>query len=245
MGIPQRNVLASRRMRLRLLTEAVEGTAAVIALSNAAADGVRRWLGVLEPRVIYPPTDCELFTPGSGRAEHPTILCAAPWDDARKRVPLLVQAFDLVRRQRPRARLVLLRPSDGVAAEQLTRRPRVELFAPVEQPADLAPLYREAWVSALAAYNEAFGIVLVESLACGTPVVAADDGAPREIVDRPEVGRLFAGDDPDAVARALLEALELAEDSSTEGTCRRSALRFSSDRCGDAHLALYRELLER
>lgn len=245
MGIPQRNVIASRRMRLRLLAEAVEGAATVVALSEATAAGLRRWLGVAQPRVIYPPTNCHLFTPGALKAEHPTILCAAPWEDVRKRVSLVVKAFALVRRERPRARLLLLRPADQLAAEELSRHPGVELFAPVERPADLAPLYRRAWVSALASYNEAFGIVLVESLACGTPVVAANDGGPREIVERPQIGRLFDGGEPEVVARALLETLELAEDPSTAEACRKSSLRFSSERCGEAHEALYRELIER
>lgn len=245
MGIPQRNVLASRRMRLRLLTDAVEGAAAVVALSRATADSLRRWLGVPHPRVIHPPTDCDVFTPGGRRSEHPTIICAAPWEDARKRVRLLTEAFALVRRQRPSARLLLLRPEDPAVVEVLRRQPGVELFAPVTQPAELARLYRSAWVSALASYNEAFGIVLVESLACGTPVVAANEGGPPEIVNEPHLGRLFDGGTPAAVATALFEALELAEDPNTSAVCRRSAMRFSSERCGDAHEALYRELLDR
>lgn len=244
MGIPQREVLASRRLRIRLLSEAVDGAAAVVALSQATADGLRRWLGVANPRVIHPPTDCDRFTPGGTRAENPTIMCAAPWDDARKRVPLLVAAFARVRKQRPGARLLLLRPEDGDAARQLSNEPGVELFPAVEDPTDLAPLYRRAWVSALTSYNEAFGIVLVESLACGTPVVAGDDGGPREIVDRPEIGRLFDSDEPESVERALLETLELAEDPSTSPTCRASAMRFSAQRCGEAHAALYRELID-
>ncbi len=245
MGIPQRNVLAARRMRLRLLTEAVEGASAVIALSNSTARGLRRWLGVSEPRVIHPPTNCDVFTPGGDKAEHPTIVCPAPWDDGRKRVPLLVEAFGLVRRQRPSARLHILRPADRSTAETLSREPGIELFAPLEEPVDLAPLYRGAWVTALASYNEAFGIVLVESLACGTPVVAANEGGPPEIVDQPQLGRLFDGDEPEAVARALLDALEIAEDPRTSAICRDAALRFSTQSSADAHETLYRELLER
>lgn len=245
MGIPQRSVLAARRMRLRLLTEAVDGASAVVALSHATARGLRRWLGVAEPHVIHPPTDCETFTLGGRRAEHPTIMCPAPWDDDRKRVPLLVEAFRLVRRERPTARLRLLAPSDASAAESLTREAGVELFEPVEQPADLTPLYQSAWVTALASYNEAFGIVLVESLACGTPVVAANEGGPPEIVDQPQLGRLFDGGEPRAVAAALLEALEVAEDPGNVAGCRESALRFSSQRCAEAHEALYHELLAR
>ena len=66
-----------------------------------------------------------------------------------------------------------------------------------------------------------------------------------EVVDRPEVGRLFddAGGER-ALARALMETLELAEDPSTTGACRARAGEFSAELATEQHLALYRELLE-
>lgn len=242
-GVPQRYVFASRRLRLKLLAQAVSGSDAVVMPSHAAAREMRRWFGV-DSHVIHPGVDCDAFRSAAPRAEEPTIICAAPWEDGRKRVPLLVEALAHVRRSRPDARLLLLRPVDAATAERLQSEPGVELFDPVEQPADLAPLYGRAWVSALASYNEAFGLVLVEALACGTPVVGSDDAGVPEIIDRSEVGRLFRGSEPTEVARALLEALDLAEQPETAEACRRSALRFSSRRCAEQHEALYREVIQ-
>ena len=72
-------------------------------------------------------------------------------------------------------------------------------------PSRVASVYREAWVSVLPSVGEALGLVLVEALACGTPVVGSRlDGIP-EVIDRNEIGRLFDGDDPAALATALLE----------------------------------------
>lgn len=240
-GIPQRNVIASHRLRLRLLTEALADSTAIVVPSEASARGMDRWFGV-ESTVIHPGVDCETFQPGEGRADVPTIICAAPYADGRKRVQLLVDAFRIVRRERPDARLLLLAPEDPAIARRLEEEEGLELFAPREQPADLAPLYREAWVSALASYNEAFGLVLVEAQACGTPAVTGDDGGGPEIVDGPLLGRLFSGDQPESVARALLEALELQADAGTAAACRESALRFSSARCSEAHERLFHEL---
>ncbi len=45
-------------------------------------------------------------------------------------------------------------------------------------------MFRRAWVGVFSSLQEAFGMVLVESLACGTPVVGAGDGAIPEIIDR-------------------------------------------------------------
>ena len=82
----------------------------------------------------------------------------------------------------------------------------------------------------------------MESLACGTPVVATRDGALPEIVDRPDVGRLFEGGEAE-LAGALLETLELSEDPGTAAACRARAGDFSTERSAAEHLRLYRELL--
>ena len=105
---------------------------------------------------------------------------------------------------------------------------------------DLPDLYRRAWVSVLPSWGEAFGLVLAEALACGTPVVGADSGGIPEVLGGDErVGRLF-DDDP---APALLEAIELARDPATAAACRARGETFSAARCAERHEALYRELL--
>jgi phosphatidyl-myo-inositol alpha-mannosyltransferase len=206
---------------------------------------MERWFGV-RARPIYPGVDLDAFAPNGARSPEPTIFCAAMPDDARKRVGLLVSAFAEVRRQRPDARLVAIRPRDpeavsrhGLDAEGIT------LIDPVDDPRQLAPYYAHAWVSALTAYREAFGLVLVEALACGTPVVGADHGAVPEVVDRDGIGVLFENGDERGVARALLEGLELALDPGTRDRCRARAEAFSTSRLAADYEALYLELLGR
>ena len=238
MGIPDR--LGDRRLRRRITRRAVEEVTTTVVLSRAAADALRASLGV-EARVIAPGVDVEAFGPGPGRSEQPAILFAAAPEEPRKRIGLLLSAFDLVRRERPTARLLVSRPRSTASVAGLDR-PGVELLDLDDRDA-LVAACRTAWVAALPSEGEAFGLVLTEALACGTPVVAANLGGMREIVDRDSVGRLFDGDDPKALAYTLLEVLELVGDPVTPAACRKRALDFSTARTTDAYVHLYRELL--
>jgi phosphatidylinositol alpha-mannosyltransferase len=214
---------------------------AVTAMSVHAA-------GLLEARVrrpvevISPGVDLERFAPGP-RAFVPTIFFAGDPGQRRKRAHLLVEAFAEVRRARPETRLVITRPRDPALASRLTRTPGVELDSSESDEA-LAQRYASAWVVCLPSFGEAFGLVLIEAMAAGTPVVGSEGGAFGEIIDRPEIGRLFAGDLPGPLASALLEALMLAERPETAAACRERAGDYSLERFGARNEDLYRRVLD-
>ena len=58
-------------------------------------------------------------------------------------------------------------------------------------------------------WNEAFGNVVVEAMACGVPVVAYRRGGPAELVEPGLTGVLVPPDDPSALVAALPEALAI------------------------------------
>ena len=240
MGLPQRDHLVHRRLRLESTLASAAGASVTVALSRAAADAFWSVLGV-EARVIHPGVDLAAFTPAGERADAPTIFCPAAWETPMKRVGLLVEALADVRRARPGARLVLFRPRDRATAQALAAREGIELIDGAD-PALLVPGYRRAWVTAVPSLGEAFGLVLAESLACGTPVVGARHAATPEVVDRPEIGRVAAPDDLDDLVRVLIEALDLATDPATPARCRARAEDFSVARCAERYEALFAEL---
>ncbi|HEV3229544.1 MAG TPA: glycosyltransferase family 4 protein [Solirubrobacteraceae bacterium] len=240
MGIPDRQWLVAKRLRLEFVVRAVRDCQAVVALSRHAQEAFHTTLGV-RARVIYPGVDTRAFTPGGERSEAASILCVAPPEVPEKRVGLLVAALGRVRRERPGTVLVLQRPRDPAVGERLAREPGVQLMD--SDPALLAGAYRRAWVTALPSSSDAFGLVLAESLACGTPVVGSDRGGIPEVIDRPEIGCMFAREDPADVARALVDGLDVAGEPSSARACRARAEELSLERCVESYERLYRELL--
>jgi glycosyltransferase involved in cell wall biosynthesis len=243
MGIPTRRWLDAARGRRRVLTRAADGCDAVVVLSEFAANEYRQSVGG-EVRVIHPGVDLRRFRPAAARAEEPTIVCPAAVEEPRKHVALLLDAFALVRERVPEARLVLSRPRDpGAPARAGLHADAAGVqWRDLDDQRSLARAYGEAWVAVLPAVDEAFGLVLVEALACGTPVVGYAGGGIPEIVDRDGIGRLFERLEPDALAGAILDTLEVAGEAATAGRCRAHAERFSSENCTERYLALYREL---
>ncbi len=244
MGTPERRWLSERRRRLDILLRAIDGCDAVVALSEHAAAAFRHWLGY-EPLVIAPGVDLHAFAPAPARSPQPTIVCSAAPEVERKHVGLLIDAFGLLRREHPDARLVLSRPRDRAAARAAgadLEAPGVE-WTDLDRHSALARAYGQAWIATLPAQDEAFGLVLAEALACGTPVVGYADGAIPEVIDRPGIGRLFDALDADTLASALSETLALAGDPDTVGRCRARAAELSSDRCTERYLELYGRLL--
>lgn len=90
----------------------------------------------------------------------------------------------------------------------------------------------------LISFDEPFGLSLVESLACGTPVIAFGRGSIPEIVRHAETG--FIVEDIDHAVEAVAKARSL-----DRSACRQDAeKRFSSDRMASDYIRVYEEILK-
>lgn len=86
-------------------------------------------------------------------------------------------------------------------------------------------------------WEEPFGMVMIEALACGTPVIATPNGSVPEIIDDGVTGRIAGTRDELVGALADLDALD-------RGACRDAVqTRFSARRMVEDHVELYRRLL--
>jgi len=86
--------------------------------------------------------------------------------------------------------------------------------------------------------REPFGLVLAEAMACGTPVVALDRGAVREVVDDGVTGLVF--DDLEQMANELPRAFDLDRRRVRE----RAVARFGADRMVDEYVKVYTKIVE-
>jgi phosphatidylinositol alpha-mannosyltransferase len=197
----------------------VYGCMSQYSLGMLEADYGRK--GVLLPGGV----DLEQFQPAERRSEHPTILYSGAIDEPRKGVATLLEALPLIATEEPHVRLLLSGPGDAaalLAAAPPGARERTDVLGTGsldEQPGR----YGTAWVCALPSENETFGLVLLEALACGTPVVGTDHAALPELVVPGVTGALCRFGDAASLARACIEAVGLARQRGTVDACRESA----------------------
>jgi len=205
-------------------------------------------------KVVYgfPGVDAELFSPDGPPppVAKPYILSVARWADRRKRLDLLIQAYAELRKLMSDAPALVLAGKDSPPADaiELARRLGVDQFvkyAGAPSATDLASLYRGAELFALSSDEEGFGVVLAESMACGTPTVSTDCGGPSSIITEGENGLLTPVGDPKALAAALARLLP---DQATRRRMRRACratveARFSIEAAGSVFVKHCRELL--
>ena len=243
-GHPSPALVARRPIIRALMAGAVRLSTRVTALSEASAAAAAASFG-RRPIPLAPGVRLEQFPVRTGPATGPVrVLFSGDCGQPQKGLDVLVRAMPHVLREVPDARLVISGPGDPSWALKLVESPAPDTFADVlgvGRLEDVPARYRDATITVLPSRDEAFGLVLVESLATGTPVVSSDQGGMPEIVNDDGVGRVARYGDAQALARAVIEAVRLARDPATPARCRARAEAYGwSEVVGPAHESLYR-----
>lgn len=134
--------------------------------------------------------------------------------EALKGIDVLIDAVSLLEQQGSAVRLLIAGGNlDGDVAQSLRARvarlrltETVRFLGPVDQ-IDLPCYYSAADVCAMPSFYESFGMVAIEAMACGTPVVASRAGGLQFTVRDGETGFLTPPGDAPALARALAAIL--------------------------------------
>lgn len=206
----------------------------IVAISNHQASVAR---DIQIRAVIHHGIDVDRFAPGPGDGGYALFLgrmCPEKGVhdavDIARRAGLPLKIAAKMREPRERAYFdELVAPKLGHDVEFLGEVGSVEKTALLRHA--LCLLNPLQWA-------EPFGMVMIESLACGTPVVASDRGSVPEIVRDGITGFVRTGNTH--LARALAEVSSLSRDD-----CRADAVaRFSTERMVADHVALYRSLVD-
>jgi phosphatidylinositol alpha-mannosyltransferase len=187
----------------------------------------------------------------------PLIVCAAVLTDQRKGGALLMRAFGRLKQVVPDARLRIVAQTGDETRRRLLELIPLSARADVQFDAldsdDVPRALGDAAISVLPSLWESFGMVVMESLACGTPVVAARHGALPELVDDGRTGCLFdpgppAGAAPtnvEGLTRALVDGLALSRDVAMRLRCRAQAEQGSWEAVGPRYEQIYERVVER
>lgn len=158
-------------------------------------------------RFAPPGVDAVTFHPAAGRDPNldPYILCVGRLDDERKNVGLLLEAYAVLPlATRGRMRL-LLAGQKGPPKNFWTRAEALGIkdrIAFIERPTrgELVALYQKASMFVLPSDEEGLGVVLLEAMACGVPVVSTRSGGPEGIITDGDDGFLVPLDDAPALS---------------------------------------------
>jgi phosphatidylinositol alpha-mannosyltransferase len=250
-GLPWRRYFRRVPLDGLIFRAALRHADAVATISHAALGMLKSEFG-RHGLLLPPPTDTEPYA-GIARPppeQVPRILFAGDLDEPRKGALLLARAFVALRSRLPAAQLEYSgRCSAATRAAILAAVPqRLHgdiAFLGLGQIDKLPLLYARATVVVNPAIWEALGMVLVEALAAGTPVVGCDHSGTPDIIDDPRIGTLFAPGSIGAMAGnvvglsdALVHTIELARRPDTAALCRRRAEAFSWQRLGPVYEAV-------
>lgn len=234
-----------------LVSRALTGAELVIASSGDVRERVRE-LGVADDRIRSIPqgVDCSLFRgadrqPGDGGWQ---LLYVGRFD-VRKGMGVLLEAMHEVRRERGDVRLRLVggSPVSGTAddfREQARGLEDCVEFVDEKSHEDIPALMAAADVFVLPSFYDSFGIVLIEAMACGLPVVATRCGGPEDIVEE-GMGILVAVGDARALARGILTVLNEYEGFDRAEIRRRIKAQYDYRGVAERIYGVYEEVLGR
>jgi phosphatidylinositol alpha-mannosyltransferase len=197
-----------------ILQTALEKISARIAVSQAARRTLVEHLGgdaVMIPNGVSMAAfaGVEPFPgwPGEGGA----LGFLGRFGEARKGLPVLLAAFEKLAAVRPGLRLLIAGPGDP---DEVRDALPAELFDRVHLLGQVSDADKARMLASVDIYvapnigGESFGIVLLEAMAVGTPVLASDLEAFRAVLDGGRSGQLFATGDPDDLARKAAALLD-------------------------------------
>jgi glycosyltransferase involved in cell wall biosynthesis len=182
--------------------------------------------------VLHPGVDLEWFSDNEGKREDFFLVAGRiKW---WKNIELAIAALSEACRRGEATSMVIAGTVDPAGEDYLRSLQAKAEGLPVRfelEPSQerLRELYRTCRALVFPTLNEDFGMVPLEAMACGAPVIAVDAGGPRESVLAGETGWLVPPT-PETFADAMSEASSNGRAEKMRGAARRRAEEFSWER---------------
>jgi teichuronic acid biosynthesis glycosyltransferase TuaC len=231
---------------------AAHGAARLIAVSRYVRGSIAAYTGDADRVTVIPNGVDPLVYGISPDAErNPRQILYVGLINYNKGIDILLESMRGVLDQIPDARLLLVggsfyrntrlqREALVRYANDLALGDRVSFLGPRPQ-AEVAALMAKSAVVVLPSRAESFSSVLIEALACGTPVVASRSGGPEDIVDE-AVGALVPVEDRAALTRALVGVLTGARRYDPDVLRQYALSNFGWESVSARTLQVYREV---
>jgi D-inositol-3-phosphate glycosyltransferase len=250
-----------QEVRFEIERRTMAGSDRVIAATAIDRQQIVRHYGPLTPISIIPGgVDLERFAPmpraaaraALGLPANEKVLLFVGRIQRLKGLEVLLRAFATLNDLDARLLVVGGQPGNSQETREITRLQHLAArlgigarttFVGAVAHERLPLYYSAADTTVMPSSYESFGLVAVESLACGVPVVATRVGGLSSIVRDGETGLLVPWRDAELFAQHLRRVLE--DDALRERLgeqARGSVLQYGWDRIADEHLALYEEL---
>jgi glycosyltransferase involved in cell wall biosynthesis len=243
------NLIPKYALPLRMIRFAARHAAGIIAVSQALKDAMVE-LGISPQRVtvLRNGVDLHMFRPEDRAAARSAlglqgrVLLSVGHLIERKGHELIIGALPRLENY---SLLIVGEGPERSGLERLARRlgvlDRVRLFGAVPHQ-NLRTIYSAADALVLASSREGWPNVLLEAMACGTPVVASAVWGNSEVVSAPEAGVLLRERNVIAIAEAIEQLFGALP--SREAT-RAFAEQFSWDETSDGQIRLFQTILSR
>lgn len=215
---------------------------------------VQEWTDSERVYLAPPGVDTEFFRPSRDgvNTDRDYILSVGRFADRRKNVPLLFEAYARLHRTKEDPPPLLMagktgpRAGDWRMADDLGIRDRIQFHENVPRQR-LAELYRRASFFVLASSEEGLGIVLLEAMASGLPVVSTATEGACEAVEDGTTGIITPLNDAGSLSQAMRRLVVNRTLRAKMGRRARARVRakYSREAAGRRFLAGYRALLNR